>query len=48
MARYRFSLEEKIAGTRAALKSRYTPWQLRPALRVYLRRLLKQRHEKGR
>ena len=48
MARYRFSIAEKIAGTQAALRSRYTPPQLKPSLRRYLDRLQKQRRGKRR
>jgi len=45
MARHRFSLEEKISGTKAALRSPYTPPQLKPSLKRYLRRL-KQRQNR--
>lgn len=39
MPRHRFSLTERIEGTKAALRSRYTPPQLRPSLERYLARL---------
>lgn len=42
MARHRFTLEQKIEGTKAALRSPYTPRQLKPSLRVYLSRLERQ------
>jgi hypothetical protein len=41
MPRHRFTLQEKIEGTKAAVKSRFTPPQLKPSLRRYLQRLEK-------
>jgi hypothetical protein len=42
MPRHRFTIEQKIEGTRAALRSPYTPRQLKPSLRAYLSRLERQ------
>ena len=39
MARHQFTLQEKISGAKAALRSKYTPPQLKPSLRRYLDRL---------
>jgi hypothetical protein len=43
MASWKQTLKDQIQGTRAALRSKYTPWQLRPSLRIYLRGLLARR-----
>jgi hypothetical protein len=40
MATWKLTLRDEISATRAALRSRHTPWQLRPSLRIYLRGLL--------
>jgi hypothetical protein len=48
MGKHKFSLEEKIRGTRAALRSEFTPPQLKPSLRVYLNRLQRLRRGKRR
>jgi hypothetical protein len=46
MAKYRFTLEEKIAATKAAILSRYTPIELKPGLRVRLAWLQKRRRHR--
>ena len=38
-ARYRFTLEDRLKGIKAALSSRKTPKQLRPSLRQRAREL---------
>lgn len=48
MSRHRFSLQERIDGTRAALRSRYTPPQLRPSLEKYLEMLRREEASQGR
>jgi hypothetical protein len=41
MSRHRLTLRERVRGIEKAVKSPYTPDQLRPGLRVYLRHLRK-------
>jgi hypothetical protein len=42
MGRHRFTRQERIEGTKAALRSRFTPPQLKPSLRRYLEKLRRQ------